>query len=260
MRESGSGPPSPFMSNPKNLQPFDWHRLLIGETPWWFQIEILARVCFIYAVLTLAMRLMGKRVAGQMSLSEMAVLITLGAAVGVPMQVEDRGMFPAVIILLVALIFQRGLSLWAYRNRKVEVLSQGDVTVLLQDGRLFLDSMRAAVLSRERLFSMLRVSGIEHLGQVRRVYFETSGAISVFKLRTPKPGLSILPTFDDALRRTELSTDHHYASEDCGYVCESDDPPEECCKFCQTCRWTEAVVEVASLEEKSERESACDAK
>src|SRR5437660_8135904 len=140
----------------QQLQPFDLHRIFIGQSPGWFMLEVIVRIVLIYAVLLVAMRMMGKRVAAQMSVSELAVIVTLGAAVGVPMQVPDRGMLPAILILGVAVLFQRGLSLWGFRSRKVELLAQGDVSVLVQDGRIFLDAMRTAVFSRERLFSLLR--------------------------------------------------------------------------------------------------------
>jgi len=104
------------MSSPP--QPFDLYRLLVGQGPWWSLIEVILRAMLIYALLLVIMRLMGKRVASQLSISELAVVVTLGAAVGVPMQVQDRGMLPAVLILLVALGFQRGISLWAFRIRR----------------------------------------------------------------------------------------------------------------------------------------------
>src|SRR4051812_47264131 len=103
----------------QNFKPFDLSRLLIGENPGWFLLEVVLRICIIYLILLIAMRLLGKRVAAQMSVSELAVIVTLGAAVGVPMQVPDRGMLPAVLILAVAICFQRGLSYWGFRNPQV---------------------------------------------------------------------------------------------------------------------------------------------
>src|SRR5687768_15678962 len=105
------------MDGQKAIQPWDWKRLLIGqETPWWFLFEVMLRIGLIYVVLMVAMRLMGKRMAAQMTVSEVAVIVTLGAAVGLPMQAPDRGMLPALVILAVAVIFQRGLSLWSFHR------------------------------------------------------------------------------------------------------------------------------------------------
>src|SRR4051812_34751349 len=89
----------------------DWQRILIGETPWIFLAEVVVRSVIIYLMIVFFMRLMGKRVAAQLSMSELAVVLTLGAAAGLPMQVPERGILPAAAVLAVALVFQRGLSL-----------------------------------------------------------------------------------------------------------------------------------------------------
>ena len=237
----------------QQLQPFDLYRIFIGQSPGWFMLEVIVRIVLIYAVLLVAMRMMGKRVAAQMSVSELAVIVTLGAAVGVPMQVPDRGMLPAILILGVAVLFQRGVAILGFRHRKVETVMQGDVNVLVQDGRIFLDEMRAAALSRERLFALLRVRSIEQLGQVRRVYLETSGDISVYKLAKPKPGLSVLPTFDDQLRQSCKAVPGQFACFSCGNVVARDKKPTKECEFCHSTHWTEAIEEIVKQVEKAEQ-------
>jgi uncharacterized membrane protein YcaP (DUF421 family) len=223
------------MKPPPN--PWDFHRLLVGESPWWSLLEVLARAALIYFLLMLFMRLMGKRVANQMSVSELAVVVTLGAAVGVPMQVQDRGMLPAILILLVALAFQRGMNFWAFRSRRVELVTQGDVTALVVDGRLLLDEMRRNVLSRERLFSVLRTLGISELGEVRRAYLEATGQISLFRHDPPLPGLSILPAEDDELLFDAADDDQLRTCASCGALCSS---PRRC-ERCHGDAWKRAV-------------------
>src|SRR4051794_35116080 len=107
-------------------------------------------------MLLVAMRLMGKRIGAQLTQSELAVVVSLGAAIGVPMQVPDRGMLPAILILAIAVGIQRGLNQLAARRRRVELITQGDVITLVEDGRMLLDNMRTTAMSRERLFSVLR--------------------------------------------------------------------------------------------------------
>jgi uncharacterized membrane protein YcaP (DUF421 family) len=169
------------------------------------------------------------------------------------MQVPDRGMLPAILILGVAVAFQRGLAVWGFKNRKVEVITHGDVNVLVQDGRIFLDEMRMAAMSRERLFALLRARSIEHLGQVRRVYLETSGDISVYELARPKPGLSVLPAFDDHLRASDNIVPNMFACSMCGALRRSNQKPTAECEFCENTEWAEAVEEVAVGARKAEK-------
>ena len=101
--------------------------------------------------------------------------------------------------------------------------------------------MKSNVLSRERVFSMLRAQGIEHLGELRRVYLEASGDLSLFRRKEPRPGLSILPTFDDKLRRDELSPEGAFACFSCGHMIETENEPSSACEHCGVRYWTPAV-------------------
>jgi uncharacterized membrane protein YcaP (DUF421 family) len=250
-----------MQQQPQNA--FDFHRVLVGmDTPWWFLLEQLVRIVCIYLLLMVVMRLMGRRVAAQMTIAELAVVVTLGAAVGVPMQSPERGMLPAAVILLVALIFQRGLSWLAVRNRRVEVIAEGEAIMIVADGRMLLDAMARMVLSRERLFAKLRGMGVEHLGEVRRVYVESSGDFSLYRLQHAQPGLSILPTFDHDLRSDARAVADHHACASCGNVGAARRRPTEPCPCCGAQAWTPAVTEIerATADRRRAAESAAPAR
>src|SRR4051812_50123663 len=104
------------MGQQQQIQPFDFHRFLIGEAPGWFLIEIAIRMALIYLILMVAMRLMGKRLAGQMSLSEMAVIVTLGAAGGGSLQAPGRGLLGPPGFFPPPRVFSRGPLAGAFRG------------------------------------------------------------------------------------------------------------------------------------------------
>lgn len=222
-----------MIGDPSTLQ-----RLLMGDAPWMFLLEIVIRTVIIYIVLFIAMRLMGKRMAAQLSISEMAVMITLGAAIGVPLQTPAQGLLPAAVLLFSALMFQRGLSYAAFRRRKVEIATQGDVTLLLEDGRLVLENLSAANLSVPRVHSALRALDIQHLGEVRRAYLESTGDFTLIKYRTPRMGLWIMPTPDENFVR-RVGVDGVVACARCGYVASRTEPGA--CPHCQGVDWSPAA-------------------
>ncbi|MDB6052014.1 MAG: hypothetical protein JWR17_4760 [Pseudomonas sp.] len=210
-------------------------RLLMGDAPWVFLLEIILRTVTIYIVLFIVMRLMGKRMAAQLSISEMAVMITLGAAIGVPLQTPAQGLLPAAVLLVSALLFQRGLSYAAYRRRRVEIATQGDVTLLLEDGRLLLENLGKAGLSIARVHSTLRAMDIQHLGELRRIYLEATGDFTLVKYRTPHVGLWIMPGSDeDFVHRTGAVEAQACAR--CGYV--TGRTKSEPCPHCQCTDWS----------------------
>ena len=95
----------------EDIQPWDWQRILFGEAPPEFLVEVFVRTFIIYIALLIIVRLMGKRMGGQLTVSELAVMVTLGAIVSPAMQIPQLGVLMGILILICALIFQRGLNL-----------------------------------------------------------------------------------------------------------------------------------------------------
>ena len=227
-------------SSGQNIHLWDWHRILIGGMPWSFLWEVLIRAAILYVVLMFFIRLMGKRVAAQLSLLELAIIVTLGAAVGVPLQIATQGLLPAFLVLMVAVIFQKGLAFFGFKKRSAEVITQGDITILCIDGRLLINAMRRNTLSRERLFSALRASGIEHLGEVCRAYMESNGAFTIIRAPRPRPGLTLLPERDHELIK-KVTVPEHFACSVCGNVVVMGTTPRSSCEFCKATAWMEAA-------------------
>ncbi|TWI50931.1 uncharacterized protein DUF421 [Pseudomonas duriflava] len=221
----------------------DWHRILIGETPWTFLIEVVIRAGLTYVLIMLAMRLLGRRVASQYTLFELSVVVTLAGAIGVPLQAQERGMLPPLIIMAAVIIFQRVAARLSMKHSKVDGIVSGKVMTALDNGRLHLDVLRQTVLSREKIFSLLRMRNVQHLGQLSRVYIEPSGSLSVVWTDQPCPGLPIIPETDQELREAAASNDH-YACSSCGHTVKAKEKPDSPCDFCQSTLWIRAAVEL----------------
>ncbi len=182
--------------NKEDINIYDWPRILIGEVPVIFYVEILIRATAVYLLLVVAMRLMGRRMASQLSRNEMAAMVSLAAAIGIPILDASRGLLPAFVIALVVVFTQRLVSYIAAKNEKFETLSQGDKSTLVENAVIQLANLKGTVVTRELLFAQLRSSGLIHLGHVKRLYMEANGSFTLIEDSNPKPGLSLLPEWD----------------------------------------------------------------
>ncbi|MGK3968516.1 DUF421 domain-containing protein [Sorangium sp. So ce118] len=183
----------------QEIVPWDVKRILLGQTPAAFLLEVLVRTAVVYLALLVVVRLLGKRMSGQITILEMGVMLSLGAIVSVPFLTPDRGIVIGVLLLVAILALQQGVSWWGTRSPKVELLSQGRATPLVRDGVILLDELERAAISREQLFATLRGKQVEHLGQVKRVYLEACGLFSVLRAQEPRPGLAVVRPSDLAL-------------------------------------------------------------
>lgn len=224
----------------------DWSRILYGEAPPEFYIELVIRAFFIYFLLMLCMRLMGKRMSSQLSRNELAALVSLAAAIGVPMLAADRGLLPAVIIAIVVVFTQRALALWSFRDQTFEKISVGSLSTLIENSRMRIDKMQNNRITRERLFSQLRSESLVHLGQVKRVYIEASGDFTIIRNSEPTPGLLVLPYSDEDFIRDKIKHTGDIVCMNCGNTKPGEktiNDPATKCENCRSNQWTEAVIE-----------------
>jgi uncharacterized membrane protein YcaP (DUF421 family) len=203
----------------------DIQRILFGQAPPIFLIEVFIRTLVIYTVLLFIVRWLGKRMSGQLTMMEMAVMLTLGAIVSVPMQMPDRGLLQGVLLLVLALLFQRGITWLGTINNKFEDIVQGKKSLLVKNGVIQLKGMEESRVSRQQLFAELRQQQIFNMGTVDRIYLEACGLFSVFKAAGPRPGLPIYPPDDQSIIKTTkwASTPaphqtHLLACISCGFV------------------------------------------
>lgn len=218
----------------------DWKRLFLGDAPPEFIVEVLFRTILVYFFLLVVIRLMGKRMSGQLTISEMAVMVTLGAIVSPVMQLPDRGILFAIIVLICAFLFQRLYTLLTFKSEKIEKLTQGEMAVLIKDGIIQLDEMEKATITKQQLYGTLRSKNIYNLGEVKRLYMEACGIFSIYKNDDAQPGLPILPhTDEEVLTIDEMEPDSVMACCNCGHV-QQIESNKTACESCKETKWTKA--------------------
>ncbi|MES2458795.1 MAG: YetF domain-containing protein [Bacteroidota bacterium] len=220
----------------------DWHRILIGAAPTEFLLEVLIRTVIMYVVLLIILRLLGKRMGGMLTISELAIMVTLGAIICVPMQIPDRGVVQGIFVLICALVFHQGLSLVGYKSETMEKLIQGKESLIIKNGMIVVKELDKAQITRQQLYAVLRSQGINNLGQVERVYMEGAGLFSVYRFPEPRPGLSVLPPKDDAVQHIHDRPQGIMVCTDCGKVADNETESAGDCSNCNRHNWQPATI------------------
>ncbi len=231
----------------QEVNPTDWARIFAGDAPPAFYLELVIRAFFIYMLLMLSMRLLGKRMSTQVSRVELAAVVAFASAVGVPMLSPSNGLLPPVVIAIIIVGITRLIAIVSFKSQQFEQVTQGDLDCLVADAVMHPKEMKRTRITRERLFAQLRSECLEHLGQVKRVYMEANGSFTVIPNEFPSPGLLVLPDFDKEFINEKLKVTDIVICNNCG-----EEKPEKPvknghyhCKNCSHNEWTKAVVEVA---------------
>jgi uncharacterized membrane protein YcaP (DUF421 family) len=225
----------------KDIIPWDWHRILIGMESYAFLGEVLFRTFIIYSLFLLTLRMLGKRLDGQITITEMAVMILFGAIISSPMQMHERGLLVGIIALACIWIMDRGVNFLSVKSRQVDRLVQGVCSTLVRDGVMDLSTMKATGISKQNLFAVLRQQNVSNLGNVKRMYFESCGMFSVYKNKESHPGLPVVPSNKMDLVFYEQKDTGLKVCKQCGYVAGTTSD-QTLCKNCGSKDWMQAFI------------------
>jgi len=143
---------------------------------WW---ELIVRSIVVYVFLIALLRITGKRQVGQLAPFDLVLLLVLSNAVQNSMNGGDNSVLGGIIsaTTLIALNFFVG---WlTYRNKRLEILIEGQPEVLIHNGRLFEKVMARAQLTHHELNAALRQAGCLTVAEVHCAILENNGAITV---------------------------------------------------------------------------------
>lgn len=219
----------------------DLRRILLGEAPAEFLLEVLVRSFLTYIILLIVLKLLGKRMSGRLSNTEMAVMLMFGAVVSSAMQIPERGIVESCFILCLVLIFQRVFTLWTINSRALEKATLGTVSLIVKNGMIQPGFMNKELLSHGQLFRKLRAKSIMQLGEIKRVYMETNGSFTIIKAQKPVAGLSVLPREDNELHSLLEEDRSTVACSNCGKIYKKEEKPLTC-EICNSAKWSPAVI------------------
>lgn len=220
---------------------FEWSRVLFNDLPEIFLFEVIFRSIIMFAVLLLTLKIAGKRGVKQLSVFETVIIIALGSAAGDPMLYEDVGILPAITVFVVIILLYRMITWLAAKNKTFEEFIEGKTECIINEGRFSITTFKKESLAQDEFFSELRLKSIEHLGQVKNAFMETSGEISTFYYEDEevKFGLPILPILFNAKSKT-ISENGIYSCSFCGFT-EEKKSGVAICHHCKKQEWVKAI-------------------
>lgn len=137
------------------------------------------RTVILYVILTMGLRLLGKRQIGELEPSELVLTLIISDLASVPMQDFGiplvNGLFPIITLLCLSML----VSFFSLKSIRFRALVCGRPTVIIRDGQLQQQSMARNRFTVDELFEQLRGQGYSDLSSVKYAILETSGQLSI---------------------------------------------------------------------------------
>lgn len=219
----------------------DVSKILFDGADKYFAIEIIGRSILMFLLILVVLRLSGRRGVRQLTLFEVAIILSLGSAAGDPMFQEDIPILYAVIVLSSVLLFYKIITYLSSKSEFMTKILEGREMIIVENGVFNIEDNKKSDFSQKEFFAELRNKSIEHLGQVKIAVLEIDGTFSVLKFTTENIKYG-LPLFPKAYKPIDsINNKGPFACMYCGdVVIALSDKNEECHK-CHKKEWTIAI-------------------
>jgi len=167
------------------MENIDWAGMFLPGTP---LLEIFVRGTAVYFALFLLLRFVVRREAGALGLTDLLVIVLIADAAQNAMAGEYTSITDGLFLVAVILGWSWLLSWLAFRFPFWRRVVLPPRIQLVADGKLLWRNMRREMVTKEELMGEVRSHGVESLEQVRAVYMESDGMISVITHRREGDG------------------------------------------------------------------------
>ncbi len=216
-------------------------KLFVGGAEFDFLTEIIWRTVIMFILILLILRLSGRRGVRQLTLFEVAIIISLGSAAGDPMFQEEVPVLYSVIVFACVIAIYKLVTWLASRINWVAIAMEGKAMTIVKDGVFDVRNENKHDFSKMEFFAELRNLSVEHLGQVREGILEVDGTMSVLYYADvdTQYGLPLFPS-----QYKEVDVGEHkgpFACMYCGCVQQHVALNTMQCKRCKRNKWTKAL-------------------
>ncbi len=150
-------------------------------------ISIIIRTLILYTILTLGIRLMGKRQIGDMQPNELVVTLVISEIAAIPLQDSDQPILNGVCSIFVLVVLEILLSVIAMKNMTFRRLMSGQSVIIIEDGVIDQSAMKKVRMTILDLVELLRSQDVFEIDDVAFAVLEVNGDLSVLLKSEKQP-------------------------------------------------------------------------
>ena len=141
-------------------------------------LTILCRTIIIYILLTIVMRMMGKRQIGELEVSDLVTTLLISEIASLPITEHQIPLSHAVIPIITLLFFEVLTSYLTVVFPKSKLLLTARPSTLIKQGKICAKAMRESRISTDELLCEMRQNGYVDIDEVYYAILEKSGKMT----------------------------------------------------------------------------------
>ena len=149
-------------------------------------LEKIVRPVLVYLFLVIGLRLAGKRELAQLNAFDLVVLLTISNTVQNAIIGSDNSVLGGVIGATTLLVFNYLVVRFVFAHPWAERYLEGDADILIRNGKLLNERLRAEGVTLGELEAKARSQGFASINEVDKAILEANGSVT-FVAKKPRP-------------------------------------------------------------------------
>lgn len=137
------------------------------------------RTIFLYVILIITVRIMGKKQVGELEPAELVVVFLLSELASIPMQDMNLPLMSSIVPIATLISLEILISIITLKSRFARKIFQGRPAILINKGLMVEEEMKRQCYNLDEVLEQIRQEGYSDIRDVEYAILENSGKISV---------------------------------------------------------------------------------
>ena len=144
-------------------------------------VSIFIRTIIIYIILSIMLKIMGKRQIGELEVNELVTTLLISEIGALPISDSDMPLLPSLIPILFIASAEVIISVVKNKSARIKKIVEGEPTYIIYKGSLKQKALAENRISINEVLTEMRTQGIADLSDVRYALLEQNGKLSFLK-------------------------------------------------------------------------------
>lgn len=154
----------------------DWGKVLLPDTP---LLETFLRGTVTYLALFIMLRVILKRQAGTVGITDLLVIVLIADAAQNSMAGNYNSISDGLLLVATIIFWAWALDWLSYHSPAFKKLIHPGPLLLIRNGKLERRNLQKELITEDELKSQLRLQGVNDFSEVKEAYMEGDGRFSV---------------------------------------------------------------------------------
>ncbi len=144
-------------------------------------LELIVKCIFFYGVIVFALRVMGKREVGELSVLDMVIYFVMSEILALTISESNETVMKALLAIATLVLLQIGVAWTCLKKKKWRDFFEGTPSLIIKDGLINQNAMRKQRYTLDDLLYQLRDKEVGTPDEVQFAILENSGVLTVIK-------------------------------------------------------------------------------